>query len=98
MKWHGSQHQSYIKIVDIKKCDGTYNLEDAGNYKTILGLECRGLEPYGWVPSDDFIAYSHPHGTAFINVDLSEKDWCDFDDDNEMPVSVMNLDYMLEKA
>jgi len=98
MKWPGSPQQCYIKIVDIKKCDGTYTAEDAGKYKPILGLECRGLEPCGWVPSDDFVAFSNPHGTPFPNVDLSDKDWCDFDDDNDTPVSVMNLNFVIEKA
>ena len=53
MKWHKSDaHQAYIKLVDVKKVDGTYKKADSGTWVTILGLECRGLVPTAWIPGE----------------------------------------------
>lgn len=44
MKWHkADSHQAYIKLVDVKKADGSYKITDTGTWVTILGLECRGI-------------------------------------------------------
>ena len=96
MKWPGSNQQAYIKIVQVKKCNNSYDMEMSGQYSAILALECRGLEPIAWIPSSDFEAETIT-GKLFPTVDLSEGDWCDFDEDNDMPVSVMGLDYRIEK-
>lgn len=51
MKWHkADSHQAYIKLVDVKKADGTYKAAETGTWITILGLECRGLVPTAWIP------------------------------------------------
>jgi Eukaryotic protein of unknown function (DUF866) len=51
MKWHkADSHQAYIKLVDVKKADGTYKAAETGTWVTILGLECRGLVPTAWIP------------------------------------------------
>lgn len=51
MKWHkADSHQAYIKLVDVKKVDGTYKATESGTWVTILGLECRGLVPTKWIP------------------------------------------------
>ena len=51
MKWHkADSHQAYIKLVDVKKVDGTYKAADSGTWVTLLGLECRGLVPTAWIP------------------------------------------------
>ena len=39
MKW--DPKSPYIKIVTVKKVDRSYNLEDNGKFKSILGLEYR---------------------------------------------------------
>jgi hypothetical protein len=53
MKWHkADSHQAYIKLVDVKKVDGTY--KTSGDWTTLLGLECRGLIPTAWIPGDPY--------------------------------------------
>eukprot|EP01041_Mallomonas_annulata_P000662 gene662-1279_t len=94
MRWKGSREQCYIKVVDVKKCDGTYKIDDSGNFVTILGLECRGLEPLAWLPSTDFIAETN--NGKFMETDLSDNDWTDFDDEYDEPISVLNLEYKIE--
>mmetsp|Transcript_25176 Transcript_25176/g.25383 ORF Transcript_25176/g.25383 Transcript_25176/m.25383 type:complete len:158 (-) Transcript_25176:171-644(-) len=96
MKFKGAKDQCTIKIVDVKKCDGLYQLTDSGNFVTILGLECRGFEPSAWIPSVDFTAETN-HG-KLLEIDLSDKDWTDFDDEHDEPLSVMNLEYVIERG
>ena len=69
---------------------------DAGNFKPILGLECRGLEIERWIPGEDFVVQS-TSGTIFENVDLSEEAWGDYDEKNDEAVSVTELEYKIER-
>lgn len=48
----------------------------------------------------------HPHGTQFVvrstagtsfdEVDLADGDWADYDADNDLPVSVTNLEHRFD--
>lgn len=95
MKWPGSKHQSYMKIIDVKNVTGRYASEDSGKWLTILGLECRGIEPTRWIPGSDFIAESDG-GHYFESVDLSERDWAEYDEDNDLSVSITNVECKIE--
>ena len=35
MKWNKAKGQSYIKLVDVKKCDFTYKAADSGKFVTV---------------------------------------------------------------
>mmetsp|Transcript_26686 Transcript_26686/g.39648 ORF Transcript_26686/g.39648 Transcript_26686/m.39648 type:complete len:162 (+) Transcript_26686:95-580(+) len=100
MKWPGTHHQSYIKIVDLKKCSGIYTAEDAagGKFVPILGLECRGLEIERWVPEVDFVVET-ADGTIFEDVDLSDSDgWAEYDEENDAAVSITELESVIERV
>ena len=98
MKWDPkSPQQSYIKIVTVKKVDGSYNIEDNGKFKTILGLECRGLEITKYYPGDDFIADS-TGGFTFESVNLEDGDWTEYDEKNDLSVSIMNFEHVIERG
>mmetsp|Transcript_18882 Transcript_18882/g.18194 ORF Transcript_18882/g.18194 Transcript_18882/m.18194 type:complete len:158 (+) Transcript_18882:272-745(+) len=96
MKWHkADSHQAYIKLVDVKKVDGTY--KTSGEWTTLLGLECRGLTPTAWIPGVDFHAKSVGRtGTIFESIDLSDKEWAEYDEEGDLSVSIMNLEYKIE--
>jgi hypothetical protein len=96
MKWKGSNSQSYIKIVDLKKTDSNYSSNDSGNWKLIIGFECRGLEPTKWIPGIDFNILTSS-GKIFENVDLTEKDWAEYDEENDLSITVTNLEYEIVK-
>lgn len=95
MKWPGSKHQSYMKIIDVKNVTGRYTSEDSGKWHTILGLECRGIVPTRWIPGSDFIVESDG-GHYFESVDLSDRDWADYDEDNDLSVSITNVECKIE--
>ena len=69
---------------------------DSGQFKTILGLECRGIEIERWIPGDDFVVES-TSGTIFENVDLTENDWADYDEKYDESVSITDLEFKIEK-
>ena len=96
MKWPGDREQSHIKIVPIKKNDGCYRAENSGNFVQILAMECRGLTPVKWHPMCDFSATSSG-GFKFDEVDLSD-DWAEYDEDNDISVSIMNLESKIERG
>lgn len=87
----GAKQQSYIKIVNIPKCNGEYS-NQSGEFQTILGLECRGLEIERWIPSTDFVVETLD-GTIFENVDLSDSDgWAEYDERNDKSVSITDVE------
>ena len=71
MKWFSGGPQCYIKVVDVKKVDGTYKEADAGKMVIMMGMECRGLVPTRWIPGMDFHCES-TGGKVFPEVDLTE--------------------------
>ena len=87
--------QAYIKLVDVKKVDGTYKSDDSGKWVTILGMECRGLVPTTWKPSTDFHVKTIG-GAMFESVDLSDGDWAEYDEENDASVSITNLESKIE--
>lgn len=94
---------SYIKLVDLKVkgkkgLDGTYSTENSGNFHPILALECRGCEITKWIPCTDFNALpSSQRGLPFEAIDLSELEWAEYDEVGDESVSIMGLEYKIEK-
>lgn len=81
-----------MKIVSHKSVVPSYNADKSGSFVPILAIECRNIEPIAWYPGFDFIIESEG-GTKFNEADLSDKDWADYDEDNDMSVGVTNLEY-----
>jgi hypothetical protein len=98
IKWPYANDQSYMKILaNPKTIKSSYDADHSGDYVTILGLECRGIEPIAWYPSLDFVVRSS-EDTVFNKVDLSERDWADYDEEHDLSVSVTNLEYKIESS
>ncbi len=95
IKWPYANEQSYIKFISPKGVATSIPAEKSGEYVTILAMECRNIEPTAWHPSFDFIVKSSG-GTVFDKVDLSDKDWADYDEENDLSVSITNLEYKIE--
>jgi hypothetical protein len=98
IKWPKASDQSYIKfLTNHKAVKKSYTAEDSGKFVTILGFECRGIEPVAWHPSVDFNIES-TGGCIFDKADLTEKEWADYDEDNDLSVSIMSLEYKFEST
>jgi len=95
IKWPGGKKQSSLSILDVDKPVLKYTEEDSGQWKVVLALECRGLEPVAWQPRADF-AVTSLGGKRWESVDLSELDWSDYDEDNDMPLSITSLECKID--
>ena len=95
VKWTKSSPQSYAKIVPLKNVNGKYS--KSGEWTTILAIECRGLELIEWIPETDFHVETEG-GFTFYGIDLREKDWAEYDEDNDLSVTIMNLEYKIERV
>lgn len=63
--------------------------EDSGEFVPVLAMECRGLEPYAFHPMGGEFRVVSQGGVAFEEgVDLSEGDWADYDEENDLSVSI----------
>ncbi|XP_038067914.1 CXXC motif containing zinc binding protein-like [Patiria miniata] len=77
--------ENHIDI--LKDSYKAYNVEDSGSFKTIVGFECRGMEPVEFSPRIGFAAKGAESTTQF-EVDLTEKEWADYDEKTNLPVSI----------
>eukprot|EP01033_Poteriospumella_lacustris_P016394 gene16394-11720_t len=95
IKWPYTHEQAYIKIVNHRGVKSSYNEADSGEFVTILALECRNIEVTAWYPSEDFIVRTK-NDTVFSKVDLSDRDWAEYDEEHDATVSVANLEYRFD--
>merc|ERR1740139_312760 len=73
--------------------------EDSNKWCPILAVECRGIEPYAFHPMGSEFVVESEGGMMFEDdVDLSEKDWADYDTENEISVSIMEFESKIENV
>ncbi|KAJ3085369.1 hypothetical protein HK102_000068 [Quaeritorhiza haematococci] len=68
-----------------------YTADDAPRFKSLVVLECRGLEPVEWIPGEDFEAEGVDSGTKFDEIDLSD-DWAEYDEKAGQSVGISELE------
>merc|ERR1711934_544839 len=78
------------ETVEMKGGRGTANLTlSFGSKKeasvSIAAFECRNCVPIKWHQLRELVCES-TEGKSFDGVDLSEDDWCDYDDENDLSV------------
>ncbi|XP_055705034.1 UPF0587 protein GA18326 [Phlebotomus papatasi] len=67
----------------------SYLAEDSGKFKTIVTLDCRGLEPTDFLPKSGWIVKAAEGGPTFEeDVGFDEDDWTDYDTKNSVSVGV----------
>lgn len=105
IKWEGSMKYSTIAVLSeaetkaaLKKlkrksivCSG--KLEVSGEFVPICALECRGVEPYQFHSlGEEFVVESEGGKVFDEDIDLSEGDWADYDDENDIAVSIVDFE------
>ncbi|VDI65263.1 CXXC motif containing zinc binding protein-like [Mytilus galloprovincialis] len=68
-----------------------YTADDSGHLKTMVVFDCRGVEPIEFSPRVGFVAEGAESGTNFPEVELTEGEWCDYDEKASVPVGVSEL-------
>ena len=71
MKCFGERDVATIKIVPIKRSDGTYSRSASRSFTKILALECPNVIPTRWIPDEGLKAISTA-GKTFSVIYLSE--------------------------
>ncbi|XP_022656002.1 UPF0587 protein C1orf123-like [Varroa jacobsoni] len=69
---------------------------DSNKFQLIAGFECRGAEPIDFHPSNGWIAKTEK-GSTFKEVDLSEKEWADYDEKQSQTVGVYELKWQFRR-
>lgn len=64
---------------------------DDTDFVPVLALDCRGIEPYEFHFLGNEIIAESEGGVRFDEVDLSE-DWAEYDEENNMPVSITSIE------
>ncbi|GAB4813654.1 hypothetical protein N2152v2_000700 [Parachlorella kessleri] len=97
MKWaKDSKREAYLNVEEVKAVTRALKGDDAGTFVPIIGFECRGLEPIDWRPEGGFVVEG-TSGKVWEEVDLSEKEWADYDDRSNESVSIMDLQWELRR-
>nr|CAG4636641.1 EOG090X0HQJ [Eubosmina coregoni] len=75
----------------------SYNDEDQGKFKTIVQFECRGMEPSDFSPRNGWLVEGLESGTKFSDIDLSEKEWADYDEKSKTTVGIYEIEHQFAR-
>ncbi|KAI8907806.1 UPF0587 protein C1orf123, partial [Gorgonomyces haynaldii] len=75
-----------------------YTIENSGQFSPFLMIEGRGWEPVEFIPWGGFEARGPESGTVFSEVDLTEKEWTDYDEKQGESVEIMEFDAKITKG
>ena len=83
--------------IDImKESISSYNAEDV-SFKSVVTFDCRGMEPTDFSPRTGWCAKGADTGSYFA-VDLSEGEWCDYDEKASESVGVYEIEHQFVKV
>jgi hypothetical protein len=86
-----------IGTMDVVPKSIKFLNQELGGFQPLVVIEGRGWEPKEWIPTGGFKAESLA-GTVFDDVDLHEKEWCDYDEKSGESVEIMQVESMISKA
>jgi len=102
LKWEGAKAQSSMSIYTPTRAGplkgmtlGEYPAAQSGKFHPIAAFECRGLEPISWQPTIGY-TIENEKGGKHDNVELAEKEWCGYDQENDLSVGVYDLEFQFE--
>jgi len=84
--------------IDIlKETLAEYNADNSGSFKSIVTFECRGMEPIDFSPRTGWVG-SGAETSSIFPVDLTEGDWCDFDEKAGESVGIYEIEHAFKKV
>mmetsp|Transcript_9959 Transcript_9959/g.11568 ORF Transcript_9959/g.11568 Transcript_9959/m.11568 type:complete len:169 (+) Transcript_9959:78-584(+) len=97
LKWDGAKKESYINVVEeVKGLEFGFDSEK-NEFQTIAVFECRGMEPFAWIPKGDMIAEATGNKSKTWNdIDLTEGEWAEYDDANDASVQILDIQHKFE--
>eukprot|EP01135_Chromosphaera_perkinsii_P001111 Nk52_evm61s158 gene=Nk52_evmTU61s158 len=76
----------------IEKSSKPYSA--SGEFRNFVELECRGVEPIDYEPRVGFVCEGEESDLLFEEVDLSEKEWVDYDEKKQCSVGIYEFESM----
>nr|CAG4648989.1 EOG090X0HQJ [Polyphemus pediculus] len=70
-----------------------YNDADQEKFKTIVKFDCRGMEPSDFSPRNGWCVEGLESGTKFTDVDITEKEWADYDEKAKTTVGIYEIEH-----
>jgi len=70
-----------------------YTIEDSNKFKSIVSFDCRGLSIIDFSPRNGFKCCGIESNTKFEDVNLEEKEWVDYDERQNQPVGIYDVQY-----
>lgn len=74
-----------------------YTEDDADQFKTVVEIEARGIEPTKWVISPGFLATCNS-GTEWTSVDFSQDDWAEYDEKDSLADCISEVSSRISKV
>ncbi|KAL5263186.1 hypothetical protein ACHWQZ_G008551 [Mnemiopsis leidyi] len=72
-----------------------YN-SDSEKFVSVVKFECRGIEPVDFSPRTGWVATAADSGASYTEVDLGEKEWCDYDENEDREVGIYDLSHQFK--
>jgi len=72
--------------------------DDENKFQTIVTFDCRGLEPIDFDPNVGWIAKVEGSPSVFRNIDLSEKEWVEYDTNIKKSVGIYDFQHQFVKV
>jgi len=68
-------------------------VEDSNKFKNIIAFDCRGLMIVDFSPRNGFKCRGVESNTVFEDINLEEKEWVDYDDRQNQPVGIYEVQH-----
>jgi len=68
-------------------------IEDSNKFKSIVMFDCRGLSVIDFSPRNGFKCHGVESNTVFEDINLEEKEWVDYDDKQNQPVGIYEVQH-----
>ncbi|XP_025423459.1 UPF0587 protein C1orf123 homolog [Sipha flava] len=70
-----------------------YTIEDSNTFKSIVAFDCRGVSIIDFSPRNGFKCHGVDSNTMFEDVNLEEREWVDYDDRQNQPVGIYEVEH-----
>ncbi|VDO31863.1 unnamed protein product [Onchocerca flexuosa] len=81
---------SRVNSLEIVK-DSFRSYKNNDDYDELIRFDCRGLEPTDFDPKSGWRAIGTESATVFENIDLTEKEWVDYDEEAAQPTEINEI-------
>ncbi|XP_060842766.1 CXXC motif containing zinc binding protein isoform X1 [Rhopalosiphum padi] len=70
-----------------------YTIEDSNKFKSIVTFDCRGISIIDFSPRNGFKCIGIETNTKFEDINLEEKEWVDYDERQNQPVGIYDVQH-----